>query len=90
MGSLHDQRLWALAAFYGIFIASRVHSATEIKPLISDLVWDVCQAGRVQAEAETVQMRALLTFERTLLHKLSGGRFSSHVIAIRSSSEPTS
>jgi hypothetical protein len=90
MWSLHDERLWALAAFYGIFIAVRVHPATELKPLMSNLVWDVCQAGRLQAEAESVQTRALLTFEGTLLHKLSGGRFSSDVIAIWSNSEPTS
>jgi hypothetical protein len=90
MWSLHDERLWALAAFYGIFIAVRVHPATELKPLMSNLVWDVCQAGRLQAEAESVQTRALLTFETTLLHKLSGARFSSDVIPIRSTSEPSS
>ncbi len=82
MWSLHHQRLWVLALCYGMFLIVRAHPVIEVRPILSDLVSDVAEAGRAQAEAEGVQTRALLTFEKTLLGRVTAG-LSQHDVQSR-------
>jgi hypothetical protein len=71
MHSAHDRELPAVIALSGILLLTRGHPQLDVSAIKSALVWEVSEAGRLQAETDGRQTWAVLALETAVLQRLS-------------------